>query len=304
MVGCGVGDALGMPYETLGEVVHKGLATWDGSFQPGNWHKLPAGHWTDDTEMAECLATSLIENNGFNGEDVARRYLAWSQATPHGMGGTTHRAMQNLKNGIAWTVSGVEVDDPAAVGAGTAMRCAPIGAFSRLRHQDLLRICQQDAYITHRNIEAITASYVIVLAIRMALVECSGSTIMSHVVSQIGPGVEGDGFDRTEVFKRLSCVIDNFSKITPEEIVPTIISRRGNAASIVASGLLCACYYDNFKDGVIAAVKMGGDTDTRAAVAGAVLGARFGLEGIPQEYKDGVKDFGGLAALDVALSRL
>lgn len=69
LVGQGIGDGLGMPFEKLGDEVHPDLATWDGSYQPGTWHELPRGHWTDDTEMAECLATSLVACRGFDGAE-------------------------------------------------------------------------------------------------------------------------------------------------------------------------------------------------------------------------------------------
>ena len=49
---------------------------------------------------------------------------------------------------------------------------------------------------------------------------------------------------------------------------------------------------------MIAAVRIGGDADTRGAIAGAILGARFGLEGIPDEYKTGLHRFDDLARLD------
>jgi len=41
LVGQGIGDALGMPFEKLDDEVHPDLATWDGSYQPGTWHELP-----------------------------------------------------------------------------------------------------------------------------------------------------------------------------------------------------------------------------------------------------------------------
>jgi ADP-ribosylglycohydrolase len=46
---------------------------------------------------------------------------------------------------------------------------------------------------------------------------------------------------------------------------------------------------NNFRDGIECAVRFGGDTDTAAAVAGSLLGARFGIEGIPAEWRQVLK---------------
>lgn len=92
LVGQAIGDALGMPFEKLGDEVHPDLGTWDGmSFRKGTFHDLPPGHWTDDTEMAECLTQSLLQH-GAIGEDTAKRYLEWARGTPHGMGGLSQRS--------------------------------------------------------------------------------------------------------------------------------------------------------------------------------------------------------------------
>lgn len=305
LVGQGIGDALGMPFETLGDDVHAGLATWDGSYQPGTWHKLPSGHWTDDTAMAECLATSLVSRNYFDGADVARRYLAWSQATPHGMGGTTRSAMGLLARGVPWTSSGIEFDNPYQVGSAPPMRAAPIGAFSLRRSaKQIYDTCRQDAYITHASHEAIAASFAVAIATQAAL---SGHydrglhTLLDVVTRGVLLAEKEDGLAKTQVREDLQRACIELNKGTPmDRIVPTF-TRRGNARSITATAIYCAAAAESFREGVIAAVKLGGDADTRGAIAGAILGARFGLEGIPAEYKAGLLRFDDLARLDLAL---
>ena len=68
------------------------------------------------------------------------------------------------------------------------------------------------------------------------------------------------------------------------------IGSSGYVPETVASAFYCLAATDNFKDCVVMAVKAGGDTDTTAAVAGALAGTYYGLEGIPEEYK-GVENF-------------
>ena len=71
LLGLAVGDALGAPLE--GRI--------PGSFTPlddmvgAGPFPLKTGEWTDDTSMALCLATSLVERKGFDVRDQMERYL-------------------------------------------------------------------------------------------------------------------------------------------------------------------------------------------------------------------------------------
>jgi ADP-ribosyl-[dinitrogen reductase] hydrolase len=300
LVGQAVGDALGMPFEKLGDEVHSDLATWDGSYQPGTWHKLPAGHWTDDTEMAECLATSLHACNGFDGRDVARRYLAWSQATPHGMGGTTRAAMEKLAIGADWRRSGISFDDPNKVGSAPPMRAAPIGAYFS-NESTIFNACRQDAYITHADPEAVAASFAVALSVHLVLQGIEPTDVLPRVLAAIHRATLVS--PPTHVEKSLA---DAHAALvlghSPELFTSECAGRRGNAWQITASAIYCALWATNFRDGVIAAVKLGGDADTRGAIAGAILGARFGLEGIPDAYKQGLLKFEELRQRDQRLT--
>jgi ADP-ribosylglycohydrolase len=287
LVGKAVGDALGMPFEQLGDTVHPGLETWDGSFQPGDWHKLAPGHFTDDTEMALCLATSLFENGSYVPADAAKRYLEWIRGTPHGAGGTTKKAMQALAEGKGWNESGQTFDDPNEVGSAPAMRAAPIGAYF-ISTRRIWEACRRDAVITHQHLEAIASSFAVAVVTRTALEDFAPIAILRTVLHEIEmANLSGTLVERGLLEGRQALV----SGKQPAKLTIEKLGRRGNAWQITTTAIYCALYYDNYRDGVTNAIRLGGDTDTRGAIAGAILGARFGLEGIPDDYKRGVKDF-------------
>jgi ADP-ribosylglycohydrolase len=76
----------------------------------------------------------------------------------------------------------------------------------------------------------------------------------------------------------------------------------GLAIGDALGALWCAWKWPNdYKKAVVEAVKMGGDADTRAAITGAVMGAKLGFEGIPIEYINGVEDSELLYNMDQAL---
>lgn len=299
-----------MRFETLKEEIHADLATWDGkTYLEGTFHKLPAGHWTDDTEMALALAESLIASNGaWNGDDVSKKYLAWSQGTPHGMGGSTRNAMNRLKDGVPYTVSGELFETPESVGSGTVMRCAPLGVAYRSRLSKMHVAARMDALITHNDINA-EAGSVFVTGLISELSRWSpkdpGPGIRACAIMAYGivQAAFGHGANKTPL-------IETITKYAWEAVgggTPTVsetlnVGRRGNVHQITCTALLAtAVGWEDFGKGIEFAVRLGGDTDTRAAIAGAMLGALHGQEGIPDHYKTGLKDYQMIADIDQKL---
>lgn len=300
LVGQAIGDALGMPFEKPKDEVHPDLATWDGSYKPGTWHKLPAGHWTDDTEMAVALAGSLIDNEGcFLPADVAKSYLLWFQGTPHGAGSTTKKAMANLANGERWERSGIEILDRDAVGAGTAMRVAPLGVLYR-PSSTLYITAGLDAYITHQSIEALDGSTIVALLVSLII-----SARGRDDIADLMPKVLDEKVLQSNTGKAALLAHQMAHSGPSEEEAIVKLGRRGNVTQIVSSAIYLAQRYSGrFEEGVTAAVKAGGDADTRAAIVGAILGAEVGLEGIPSKYLAGLHEVEMLKRMDAELLAL
>jgi ADP-ribosyl-[dinitrogen reductase] hydrolase len=300
MVGLAVGDALGMPFERSRDAVHKDLPGWGGKYRPGTYHKLPAGHWTDDTEMATALAESLIAHEGYVVEDAAKRYLAWAQDTPHGMGRTTRNAMAALANGVPPSQSGVTFENPLTVGNGTAMRVAPLGVWYR-ESPDLLAVrSAEDAAITHQGPEAAAGSLAIAWAVKESLSGTRSYRLFEAVLERLAPA-EGPTYVQTLVYGLTEDAYHLMKGLVPPPEVIRRIGRFGNVSQTVATALFCAAWAADFEQGVCTAIRGGGDTDTRGAITGAILGARFGLEGIPEKYRTGLMGYASLCSLDLAL---
>lgn len=315
LIGQAIGDSLGMPFETLGDEVHPDLANWEGEYRHGTFLDLPPGHFTDDTEMAECLATSLVERGMYDGADVARRYLAWSKGTPHGMGGSTRVAMKKLDSGLSsWRDSGVPFASPHLVGSAPAMRAAPIGAFypAGYRLSVIHETCVHDAQITHMDREAWASSFAVVLAVRAMLQDHDPTSVCAEIVDELsrhGPATLVEAalhrasqtlrcHDVRVFMRTTSASPSNFLLEAPSSFAQRNAGVRGNAWQITATAIYCALWAPSYREGIMAAIKLGGDTDTRGAIAGAIMGARFGLEGIPLEYMRGLLDFDRLHTLD------
>lgn len=292
LVGCAIGDALGNPFE-MRPAASPMLKEWDGLFKAGGtFWKGEAGQYTDDTLMSIALASSLIEKEGFDVEHVAAQYLAWYETgNTRGIGTTTAAACVNLKLGALWNESGLthSVDGLPAGGNGTAMRAAPIGLFYRNNIGTLMESALLDASITHNSLEPKMGS----IAVALATAFLSNGT---H--SQIGVLEEvKDILSESVVKQKLELAYAHLKDETSPILALADIGVSGYVPETVGAAFYCFAATDNFKDAVVMAVKAGGDTDTTAAIVGALAGTYYGLEGIPSEYKDQVENFALLQLL-------
>ncbi len=280
LVGCAIGDALGNPFE-MKPAISPLLTGWDGQFKAGGtFWKGNAGQYTDDTLRSMALSASLIEHRGFNPEDAASKYLAWMESgNTRGIGGTTASALTRLKFGASVLDSGLDKnpDGTPVGGNGTAMRASPIGLVYRHNLAKLMEIAIKDASITHNSLEPKVGS--VAVAMGVALLAERVSTPQSLLADVAGVLVD------SIVKDKIVLALDHLEKGTDPAQALAEIGTHGYAPATVGAAFYCIGATDNFKDAVIMAVKGGGDTDTTAAIAGAMAGTWYGLEGIPDEYK-------------------
>lgn len=284
LVGCAIGDALGNPFE-MHPAQEPGLVAWDGLFKEGGtfWWGQP-GQYTDDTLMSMALGSSLVEHQGFNMADVGSKYLAWMESgNTRGIGGSTATALHRLKNGASILESGVThtPDGQPCGGNGTAMRASPIGLVYRHNLTKLMEIAIKDASITHNSLEPKIGS--VAVALGVALLANRVSTPQS-VVWDVSEALT----DSLVKFK-LELAQKWLEQGTPLDTIAAealaSIGTNGYVPETVGAAFFCLGATTSFKDAVIMAVKGGGDTDTTAAIVGAMAGTWYGMEGIPEEYK-------------------
>lgn len=289
LLGTAVGDALGVPFETKLSN-YEPLVAWDGkTFLGSEHHKLQPGQYSDDTQMSLMVAESLILNHGFNPDDLAERYVDWMvSGRARGYGKTTLLAVQNLRNGKHWSESGV----PGSYGNGTAMRAAPFGVYFRNDIQSLIAIAKIDSAITHASEEAEAGAIAIALASAYA-VNGDKEGLLDELW-QLLP----DSKVRSTVYS-LDSLVDS-PYITPEQAL-RVIGTKGDVRQTVPAALYCFLKFDNYHDAVLASIKAGGDTDTTAAIVGALFGAKLGVQGINQELVKAVEESDRLIELDSQL---
>jgi ADP-ribosyl-[dinitrogen reductase] hydrolase len=289
LLGTAIGDALGVPFETK-LANYEPLVTWDGeTFLGSEHHGLKPGQYSDDTQMSLMVAESLIENHGFNPDDLAKRYVDWIvSGRARGYGKTTMLAIQNLLNGKHWSESGIA----GSYGNGTAMRAAPFGVYFRNDLTSLISICKMDSAITHASEEAEAGSIAIGLA---AAYSVNGEKEgLLEELWRILP----DSKVKNIVYS-LDSLIDS-PYITPEQAL-RVIGTKADVRQTVPAALYCFLKFKTYGEAVEAAIRAGGDTDTTAAIVGALFGARDGTTNMDSSWILEVEESSRLMELDSQL---
>jgi ADP-ribosylglycohydrolase len=275
-----LGDALGLPYEgvprqRLDEQPVVGMA------ETGR-RGLPAGTWSDDSSLLFCLADSLCD--GYDPADIAERFLDWWHNgvwTPwgetFGYGRTTAAAMQRLDRGAAPLEAGLNRE--GANGNGSLMRTLPVALCFSLDRERMLRTAHEVSSITHAHprsqmccgIYCLVASCLLEGLDRREAVE-GGVGLAGDFYH--GPPWEEEREHLATVFSLDVTGLDRFQVRSGGYVVETL-----------EAALWCLVRGESLKHSLLAAVNLGGDTDTVACVTGGLAGVHYGQGAAPEEWE-------------------
>ncbi len=288
LVGLALGDCLGAYWEGY-PGTELAEAYYDGRFDPAN---LRMSQWTDDTAMAMATAQSIVECGAVDGADMAAKYLRWFESGGRGIGRATYHSMKRLQAGTPWDEAGHQ--GKYAAGNGVAMRIAPVGLWHTFDQEGLPENCRICGVITHRNEEALAAAVAVARAVAWAAAgELDFDTLAVRLVSQLPPTRTADSIIKA------GQLIE--SKVPPLQALPQL-GLGGSSFETVATVLYCLMHWPNEPvKGLVSAIVNGGDTDTRAAIVGAIYGAHFGEQVWPQRWTSQLPGAEGIYQLAIQL---
>ncbi len=302
LVGLAVGDALGAPWE--------GYAA--GTFEPspdltgnltGNLtggHGLREGEWTDDTAMALCLATSLLECRGFDAKDQMDRYLQWRRqgylsayGRPIGIGRTVSDSLDRYE------ASGDPMagpDGPQTAGNGSLMRLAPVPMYLLHDGMRAIELAARMSKTTHGAREAVDACRYMTGLIVGALRNESKETLLSDLYC---PVYNYWFFQGVGLTPRIDAIARGVYKHKKASDLPAT----GYVVDTLEAALWTFHQTTSFEDGALLAVRLGSDTDTTAAVYGQLAGAFYGIDGVPARWREQVAQRAMIEKLAISLLR-
>jgi ADP-ribosylglycohydrolase len=242
------------------------------------WKK---GSWTDDTDQMTMILDSLLEIGEINVSDIARRFWNWAfVAHSEGMGMTTFKVFtypdfiadpHNAANAI-WEESGCQV-----AANGGVMRTSVMGLWDFQTPENIAANTEAVCRITHADPRCI-GSCVIVATLINELVK--GREVNESLYNDI-ISIANRYDERIQPFIELAIQANNIAELELDSE-----HSMGYTLKTLAAGIWALVHAPSYQQGITSVILEGGDADTNAAVAGAILGAKFGLSAIPRHWTD------------------
>lgn len=267
MVGSAAGDALGAPFEFGAPGV------FTASFPDGVGTLCGGGGWdpgeaTDDTQMAVLVGESLLDNGGLELPDVFDRFRRWAAAEPKDIGLQTEDV---LASGDPWDLAAAlhfQVNARAA-GNGSLMRATTSAVyFARRGRAETMDAARRIAALTHGDRAAWEGTAVFHELVRVAL---DGDDPLASVPGALAE-VHADHRARWATV------------LAPDWHPDDATEFNGAVWPCLGTALWALRTTSGFESALAAAVDVGGDTDTVAAVTGGLAGAVYGLRAVPERW--------------------
>jgi ADP-ribosyl-[dinitrogen reductase] hydrolase len=286
MLGMACGDALGAGYETGKRVPDSGATMCGGGFG------FKPGEYTDDSQQAVCVAVGRSEPL-----KVAASLLAWYRSHPKDIGGQTRAVMSRVKTprGLAMASRAyarrqeslpVPCGFDPGTGNGSLMRTGPVCLPFLGDRERIAQVARKVSDLTHADAWSGDACVLWSLAIDWF----------------IGLGAPVDGLRAADICLGLEYLPQErraFWQAAIEDAMAlpfTAFRRNGGVVGCFKAALAAVSDGGSLEEGLQLAVGIGGDTDTVAAVAGALLGAIHGASAVPAQWRREVWGWPGLRA--------
>ena len=268
LLGLACGDAVGTSVEFRSRGAFPLLTDMTG----GGPFYLQAGQWTDDTSMALCLATSLVESRGFDASDQMQRYWDWyrhgylsSTGRCFDIGNTVRQALHRYREtGDPFSGS----TDPYTAGNGSIMRLAPVVMAYFPKAQRIWQFTAESSRTTHAAAECLDAC-----------------RLLGDILYRLLSGVDkSDALLGTSPERFASKLIQAIARGDYRPKREEEIRGSGYVVECLEAALWCFWATDSLESAILKAANLGDDADTTAAVCGQVAGALYGADGIPGHW--------------------
>jgi poly(ADP-ribose) glycohydrolase ARH3 len=298
-LGCAAGDILGANLEFMSrQEIQREYGRVAGFLDS---EARPLGVFTDDTEMTLALAASLVECSALDPAHSAATYAKFFSAEPsRGYGPAASKVLALLSAGADYRITGRAVQREGSFGNGGAMRIAPVGLAFRNADDAVLRQAVELALLcTHVHPDGV-----------------DGAVVQARAVSELARTGNHAGLDvasflsglfsvaqSAAVRERLATVIKAHAHDWSDEQLLACVCTPNeygeqfqiHAAEAVACALwaFTSCPHDP-EECIVRTVGLGGDTDTVAAMAGALAGALHGSSWLPRRWFDNIENRPGI----------
>lgn len=275
LLGQTTGDALGSQVEFMNSTdiakrYPKRIALMENG---GVWNTI-AGQPTDDSEMALTLARSIVQRGHYDRRHVAQSYRAWLETDPFDRGSTVSRALS------APEVPGVALDEAmerhanyASQANGSLMRLSPLAVFGYRKHaDDLWRLACEESRLTHPHSICQQACGLFAVTVAQAIRTGDSPQKLYEAACALAAQRKVDAL-----------LLQALEEATLRR--PSFQRNSGWVLVAFQNAFYQLLNAGDFRQGIVDTVMHGGDSDTNAAIAGALLGAVYGRDEVPFQWR-------------------
>ena len=270
--GIATGDAIGKQTETLSreDVLHwyphgiRGFEGTPGSVIPryvGNAKReWRIGETTDDTERTVAVARAILTDRTVSHESVGRELLRCTKCV--------HPGLKSL-----WEFH--QAADPARIarnhdGCGAAIRVAPVGIlYASERLEDLINGAREASISTHGGALAIAAAAATAAAVSAAIDGASPRQVLE--LAERAAGRVSQVF--AQAVRTVHDELRGLPALRPADVAARYFPNQ--PLTIVPLALGLATVMQSVDEAILLAANIGGDSDSVASIAGAILGAMY-----------------------------
>ena len=274
IIGLIVGDALGVPVEFYSRMELKDDPVVD--MREYGTHNMPKGTWSDDSSMTIATINSICNKKGIDYDDIMKEFCAWAndgkynQYYTFDIGNTTRNGLRRYQEGNDALKSGGSM--PRDNGNGSLMRILPLAFVPNIDYETIENVSS----LTHAHGRSKIAC-VLYIEIAKSMIE-NELTIDEHVKNSC---------EKIKKYYKGNEELKHFKRILDDDWIGEIRSG-GYVIDSLESTIYCLKNTSNYKDAVLKAVNLGGDTDTTGAICGGLAGIYYGYDAIPIDWIESI----------------
>ncbi len=270
MMGTAVADCLGATTEFMAREDIRFQYGMNVDLIGGGAFEWTPGEPTDDTQMALAMARSIVKKGGFDRDDVSKHFVGWYDTEPKDIGGLTRNTLAHIKHGVDPEVAGFA---PWAFGGfdnagnGSVMRAVPVALLTAfVDDAELIKTAHASSSMTHADPRCTWGTAAMCKGMQLVL---AGE---ENVTAKVATWLEDKN-------PSLAAALKEVPKLAPEDVKTT-----GFVVDTVQAAFYALERFDNYVDAAAFLTNHGEDTDTAGATGGMLLGAKFGVKAIPEDW--------------------
>lgn len=281
LFGIAVGDAMGVPVEFCSRADRK--ADPVSSMRDQGPHRQETGTWSDDASLAFCTAEAMLSD--YSAGLLASYFLKWrteawwsARGLVFDIGISTSQALQRLREGVHPSLSGG--NDEQSNGNGSLMRIAALAWHPEQEPLAFYQLVKEASAITHRHERSVLACHYLLEFLRLLLSGNHPISAFEFLRTNWPEKIRLHQLaDEAELLHFHRLLSPGFPLLPEDEI-----QSGGYVMHSLEAAVWCLLQTRSFREAVLLAVNLGHDTDTTAAICGALAGTHYGKTAIPEEW--------------------